>query len=282
MLSKTIKMRDYQLEGMNWLISLWERNLNGILADEMGLGKTLQTISLIAHLAVERGVWGPHLIVVPTSVLINWETEFKRFCPGFKILTYYGSAKERKAKRVGWSKPNSLQICITSYQLAVQDVNILKRKKWYYLILDEAHNIKNFRSQRWQSLLCFNTKRRLLLTGTPLQNSLMEVWSLMHFLMPQIFKSQNEFKYWFNNPLVAAVEGKGKTDSTQTALIAQEREQQNKEAIKRLHVVLRPFLLRRLKVDVATQLPAKYEQKREHVAQKSGNAANGHAATFQN
>ena len=85
-------------------------------------------------------------------------------------------------------------------ELAVQDVNVFKRKKWFYMILDEAHNIKNFRSQRWQALLHFNTKRRLMLTGTPLQNSLMELWSLMHFLMPHVFRSQKEFKYWFSNP----------------------------------------------------------------------------------
>jgi SNF2 family DNA or RNA helicase len=113
---------------------------------------------------------------VPTSCIKNWEIEFKKFCPGLKVLTYYGSAKERAAKRQGWSKITAFHVCITSYQLVVQDANAFRRKKWYFLILDEAQNIKNFKSQRWQTLLHFNSQRRLLLTGTPLQNSLMELW----------------------------------------------------------------------------------------------------------
>src|SRR5262249_5311529 len=124
----------------------------------------------------------------------NWEMELKRWCPGFKILTYFGSLKERKAKRVGWTKPNSFHVCLTTYKLATQDAHVFKRKKWFYMILDEAHNIKNYRSQRWQTLLNYRTRRRLLLTGTPLQNDLMELWALMHFLMPYIFSSHSEFK----------------------------------------------------------------------------------------
>lgn len=92
-------LREYQLIGLDWLVTMHEKHLNGILADEMGLGKTIQTIALLAHLACEKSMWGPHLVVVPTSVMLNWELEFKKWCPGFKILTYYGSQKERKAKR---------------------------------------------------------------------------------------------------------------------------------------------------------------------------------------
>jgi len=161
-------LREYQIIGLDWLVALHNRKLNGILADEMGLGKTIQTISLLASLACDRGVWGPHLIVVPTTIIINWEMEFKKFCPALKILTYFGSQKERKMKRAGWSKENSFHVCITSYKLVIQDHFAFRRKKWYYMILDEAQNIKNFRSQRWQTLLKFNTRRRLLLTGTPL------------------------------------------------------------------------------------------------------------------
>lgn len=106
------------------------------------VGKTIQAISLLAYLACFRGIWGPHLIVVPSSCIVNWESEFKRWCPGFKILTYYGSAKARKNLRVGWSKLNAFHICVTSYQLVVQDANAFRRKQWYYMILDEAHNIK--------------------------------------------------------------------------------------------------------------------------------------------
>ncbi|CAN1324856.1 Protein PHOTOPERIOD-INDEPENDENT EARLY FLOWERING 1 [Linum perenne] len=216
---------------------MYEKRLNGILADEMGLGKTIMTIALLAHLACEKGIWGPHLIVVPTSVMLNWETEFLKWCPAFKILTYFGSAKERKLKRQGWLKPNSFHICITTYRLVIQDAKIFKRKKWKYLILDEAHLIKNWKSQRWQTLLNFNSKRRILLTGTPLQNDLMELWSLMHFLMPHVFQSHQEFKDWF-------IEG---------------QERVNKEVLDRLHNVLRPFILRRLKRDVEKQLPMKHE-----------------------
>ncbi|MEQ2180799.1 hypothetical protein GOODEAATRI_005044, partial [Goodea atripinnis] len=168
--------------------------------------------------------WGPHLIIVPTSVMLNWEMELKRWCPGFKILTYFGSQKERKLKR--------------------QDHQAFRRKSWRYLILDEAQNIKNFKSQRWQSLLNFNSHRRLLLTGTPLQNSLMELWSLMHFLMPHVFQSHREFKEWFSNPLTGMIEGS---------------QEYNEGLVKRLHKVLRPFLLRRIKADVEKQMPKKYE-----------------------
>lgn len=239
-------LRDYQRAGMKWLISLYTQKLNGILADEMGLGKTIQTISLLAWLAIEKGVWGPHLIVVPTSVMVNWEVEFKKWLPGFKILTYFGSMKERKLKRQGWTKPNKFHVCITSYTLAVQDATALRRKKWVYLILDEAHNIKNFESQRWQTLLSFPSQSRLLITGTPLQNSVMELWSLMHFLMPDLFESHSEFKDWFSKPVVeAASEDESRGGKS--------------EIVTNLHDVLRPFLLRRLKADVEKGLPPKFE-----------------------
>ncbi|XP_076654085.1 domino helicase isoform X2 [Halictus rubicundus] len=237
-------LREYQHIGLDWLVTMYDRKLNGILADEMGLGKTIQTIALLAHLACEKGNWGPHLVIVPTSVMLNWEMECKKWCPGFKILTYYGTQKERKQKRTGWTKPNAFHICITSYKLVIQDHQSFRRKKWKYLILDEAQNIKNFKSQRWQLLLNFQTQRRLLLTGTPLQNNLMELWSLMHFLMPNVFQSHREFKEWFSNPVTGMIEGNS---------------EYNENIIRRLHKVLRPFLLRRLKTEVEKQLPKKYE-----------------------
>ncbi|XP_042369564.1 helicase SRCAP-like, partial [Plectropomus leopardus] len=156
-------LREYQHIGLDWLVTMYEKKLNGILADEMGLGKTIQTIALLAHLACEKGNWGPHLIIVPTSVMLNWEMELKRWCPGFKILTYFGSQKERKLKRQGWTKPNAFHVCITSYKLVLQDHQAFRRKSWRYLILDEAQNIKNFKSQRWQSLLNFNRSDELQL-----------------------------------------------------------------------------------------------------------------------
>mmetsp|Transcript_34227 Transcript_34227/g.134058 ORF Transcript_34227/g.134058 Transcript_34227/m.134058 type:complete len:1863 (-) Transcript_34227:234-5822(-) len=239
------ELRDYQSDGVRWLVTLYEKLLNGILADEMGLGKTIMTIALLAWLAERRGIWGPHLIIVPTSVMVNWEVEFKKWCPGLKILTYFGSLKERRRKRQGWSKKNSFHVCITSYKLVVQDAQSFKRKRWQYMILDEAQHIKNFQSQRWQTLLHFTAARRLLLSGTPLQNSVMELWSLMHFLMPHVFSSHSEFRDWFLNPINNAIE--------------QESGKQNLLVVKRLHAVLRPFMLRRLKGEVEKNLPPKVE-----------------------
>ena len=114
-------LRDYQHIGLDWLVSLDSQDLNGILADEMGLGKTIQTISLLAHLACVKETWGPHLIVVPTSVLLNWDLEFKKWLPGFKVIAYYGSQKERKEKRRGWSRFNAFHVVVTSYNLAIAD-----------------------------------------------------------------------------------------------------------------------------------------------------------------
>ncbi|KAG1465772.1 hypothetical protein G6F56_004820 [Rhizopus delemar] len=249
------ELREYQHVGLDWLASLYNNGLNGILADEMGLGKTIQTIALLAYLACEKKVWGPHLIVVPTSVILNWEMEFKKWLPGFKVLTYYGSPKERKEKRSGWYKNNAFHVCITSYQLVLQDQTVFRRRAWQYLILDEAHNIKNFRSQRWQVLLNFNAHRRLLLTGTPLQNNLMELWSLLYFLMPNGvsqdmpmgFANLKEFQEWFSHPVDRMIEGQ------------QGMNEESRAAIQKLHTVLRPYLLRRIKLDVEKQMPEKHE-----------------------
>jgi helicase SWR1 len=286
-------LRPYQQAGLEWLAGLYSTGVNGfvsssipqillltpfpssILADEMGLGKTIQTISLLAHLACDKGQWGPHLVVVPTSVMLNWEMEFKKFLPGFKILTYYGSQKERKEKRRGWNTENAFHVCVTSYQLVLADQHMFRRKPWHYMILDEAHHIKNFRSQRWQTLLGFNARHRLLLTGTPLQNNLMELvrpslslppltltdaarclqWSLLYFLMPHgltsdgkgPFADHSDFQAWFSNPMERAIEnGEAMDDET-------------KATVAKLHTVLRPYLLRRLKAEVETQMPGKTE-----------------------
>ena len=246
-------LREYQYHGLDWLAKLYRENTNGILADEMGLGKTIQTISLLAHLAERHEVWGPHLIVVPTSVMLNWEMEFKKFLPGFKVLTYYGTQEERRKKRMGWMNDDKWNVWITSYQLISQDSQIFKRKAWHYMVLDEAHNIKNFRSKRWQTMLTFRTHSRLLLTGTPLQNNLTELWSLLYFLMPpdspelQGFGDMVQFNNWFRNPVDQIMEGKEVID------------QEGKNDVARLHKILRPHLLRRLKADVEKQMPGKTE-----------------------
>ncbi|KAF1988606.1 hypothetical protein K402DRAFT_391827 [Aulographum hederae CBS 113979] len=247
-------LREYQHYGLDWLAGLYANNTNGILADEMGLGKTIQTISLLAHLAVDYGIWGPHLVVVPTSVILNWEMEFKKFLPGFKILTYYGNVEERKKKRQGWLNDDLYNVCITSYQLILQDAQAFKRRNWHYLILDEAHNIKNFQTQRWQTLLGFKTRARLLLTGTPLQNNLNELWSLLFFLMPTDANGQSKF-----SELEQFV---GALKAPTNQILDQGRQQLDKkaqEAVNRLHTILRPYLLRRLKADVEKQMPGKYE-----------------------
>ncbi|TGJ87147.1 hypothetical protein E0Z10_g1632 [Xylaria hypoxylon] len=246
-------LREYQHYGLDWLAGLYKNQTNGILADEMGLGKTIQTIALLAHLACHHEVWGPHLVIVPTSVMLNWEMEFKKWCPGFKVLSYYGSIEDRKRKRQGWKTDDMWNVCITSYQIVLQDQQVFKRRQWHYMILDEAHNIKNFKSKRWQTLLGFNTQARLLLTGTPLQNNLTELWSLLFFLMPSEngvggFADLAEFQDWFHKP--------------ESQILESGREQMDDEAraiISKLHKVLRPYLLRRLKADVEKQMPAKYE-----------------------
>ena len=248
-------LRTYQHEGLDWLADLYARGRNGILADEMGLGKTIQTIALLAHLAVDHEVWGPHLVIVPTSVMLNWEMEFKKFFPGFKVLTYYGTQQERAEKRRGWMAQNAFNVCITSYQLILQDQNVFKRRPWHYMILDEAHNIKNFSSQRWQVMMTFNTRARLLLTGTPLQNNIEELWSLMYFVRydpasdeEDGFAGLAQFQGWFKKSADLILEhGRGVLS------------EQDKQRIEKLHKVIRPFLLRRLKKDVEKQMPLKYE-----------------------
>jgi helicase SWR1 len=174
--------------------------------------------------------------------------EFKKFLPGFKVLSYHGNTKRRKELRQGWSNKHHFNVCITSYTLASKDALIFRRKPWYYMILDEAHMIKNFKSQRWSTLLMFRSFRRLLLTGTPLQNNLTELWALLQFLMSGTnFANLKEFGDWFANPLEKAIElGQALDDETQ-------------QRVSKLHAVLRPYLLRRLKRDVEKELPRKYE-----------------------
>jgi E1A-binding protein p400 len=229
-------LREHQHVALNWLVSMYEKNLSGILADETGLGKTLMTIAMLAWLGCERGIWGPHLIVVPTSVVVDWEMEIKKFTPAFKVITYSGSQKERKAMRQAWSKTNDFHICITSYQLVILDQAAFRRKKWKYLVLDEAHHITNFCSQRWQTLLQFSSKSRLVLTGQPIQHYPTETWSVLHFLMPHIFLSRQGFKDWLSYSL------------------------NSPEPFEQASSILRPFLLRRLKKDVEQSLPSKIEQ----------------------
>ena len=186
-------LKDYQLKGLNWLINLYNQGINGILADDMGLGKTIQAISLLAYIYESYNIKGPFLIVTPASTLHNWENEIKRFVPIFTYISYYGNISERKESRKKIKKSN---IVITSYQIAVSDSYLMKNK-WQYMILDEAQAIKSINSLRWKTLLNFKSRNRLLLTGTPIQNTMQELWSLLHFIMPTLFDNLSEFSEWF-------------------------------------------------------------------------------------
>uniref|UniRef100_A0A8B9DHY2 Proliferation-associated SNF2-like protein n=1 Tax=Anser cygnoides TaxID=8845 RepID=A0A8B9DHY2_ANSCY len=243
-------MRWYQVEGMEWLRMLWENGINGILADEMGLGKTIQCIATIA-LMVERGVPGPFLVCGPLSTLPNWMSEFKRFTPEIPIMLYHGAQQERrKLVRKIHGRQGSLQIypvVITSFEIAMRDRNALQNCFWKYLIVDEGHRIKNMNCRLIRELKRFNADNKLLLTGTPLQNNLAELWSLLNFLLPDVFDDLKSFESWFDI-----------TSITETAedIIAKEREQ---NILHMLHQILTPFLLRRLKSDVALEVPPKRE-----------------------
>lgn len=252
-------LRSYQHTGLDWLASLHRNKTNGILADEMGLGKTIQTIALLAHLAEEKAIWETHLIIVPTSVILNWVTEFQKFLPGFRVLGYYGTGEERKQKRNHWVNDPHLDkerrgynVVVTSYNVAMQDINAIRNVQWHYLVLDEAHNIRNFNSQRWQVLIRLKTKARLLLTGTPLQNSLTELWSLLTFLTAgdddPAHGDLEEFLSHWKEPVKEIFDRGVQTLSTEA-----------QKVVDQLHISLRPFLLRRLKTEVEKDLPKKTE-----------------------
>ncbi|KAI3842184.1 hypothetical protein MKX03_036018 [Papaver bracteatum] len=231
------KMRDYQLAGLNWMIRLYENGINGILADEMGLGKTLQTISLMGYLHEFRGITGPHMVVAPKSTLGNWMKEIRRFCPILRAVKFLGNPDERKHIRENLLVAGKFDVCVTSFEMAIKEKSSLLRFSWRYVIIDEAHRIKNENSLLSKTMRLYNTNYRLLITGTPLQNNLHELWSLLNFLLPEIFSSAETFDEWFQ--------------------ISGENDQQ--EVVQQLHKVLRPFLLRRLKSDVEKGLPPKKE-----------------------
>lgn len=202
---------------------------------------------------------------MPTSVLLNWEMEFKKFLPGFKTLSYHGTSKRRKELRQGWNDKHHFNVCITSYTLASRDAHIFKRKPWYYMVLDEAHMIKNFKSQRWNILLMFRSFRRLLLTGTPLQNNLTELWALLQFLMSGTnFANLKEFGEWFSSTFSSSQTcnhgSSSYLDPLEKAIeMGTALDDENMQRVSKLHTVLRPYLLRRLKRDVEKELPSKYD-----------------------
>ncbi|XP_062310184.1 E1A-binding protein p400 isoform X2 [Osmerus eperlanus] len=231
-------LREYQQIGVDWLASLHKKNLNGILADETGLGKTVQTVAYMAHLAGEEGIWGPHLVVVRTCKILSWEMEFKRWCPGLKILLYLGNRRERRAKRTGWAEANSFHVCVTSYKLLLKDQSHFLRRRWKHLVLDEVQLIKNMSEKHWETVFALKSQQRILLINTPLQNTLKELWTMIHFLLPGITRAYSEFPV------------KPGTDQNQDYC---------HKLVIRLHRMIQPFILRRSKRDVEKQLPNKYE-----------------------
>jgi DNA helicase INO80 len=188
-------------------VNLYDQGINGILADEMGLGKTIQAISFLCHLAEEKNIWGPFLIVSPLSTLHNWKGEFSKFAPALKVLPYWGNTYQRKVIRKFWKQKHmytadaSFHVLITSYNLAVIDEKRLQKIKWQCMILDEAQAVKSSESMRWKVLLRMNCRNRLLLTGTPIQNNMGELWALLHFIMPTLFDSHEEFAEWFSKDI---------------------------------------------------------------------------------
>lgn len=250
-------MRDYQLEGLTWMYEICLQGMSGILADEMGLGKTIQTISLIALLRDQEDFLGPHLIVAPLSTLSNWMDEFRKWVPSIPVAMYHGTPEQRQEifktkidRHLQGGRPTAkFPVVCTTYEMVIRDRANLSKINWSFIIIDEGHRMKNFDSKLFKELKTFTSATRLLITGTPLQNNLKELWSLLHFLMPNIFKNWEAFESWFDFSELEDEEG---TEE----FIADKAKQ---ELIKKMHVVLQPLLLRRVKADVAKYLPKKRE-----------------------
>ncbi|BCR82997.1 putative SNF2 family helicase/ATPase [Aspergillus chevalieri] len=230
------EMRDYQIAGLNWLVSLHENGISGILADEMGLGKTLQTISFLGYLRYVCDIPGPHLVAVPKSTLDNWKRELEKWTPDVRVLVLQGDKEERQRLINEELLEENFDVCITSYEMVLREKTHLKKFAWEYIVIDEAHRIKNEESSLAQIIRVFNSRNRLLITGTPLQNNLHELWALLNFLLPDVFGDSEAFDQWFSTQ-----------DSDQDTVVQQ------------LHRVLRPFLLRRVKSDVEKSLLPKKE-----------------------
>uniref|UniRef100_A0A8C7KHD1 Chromodomain helicase DNA binding protein 2 n=1 Tax=Oncorhynchus kisutch TaxID=8019 RepID=A0A8C7KHD1_ONCKI len=236
---ENLLLRDYQLDGLNWLAHSWCRCNSVILADEMGLGKTIQTISFLSYLFHQHQLYGPSLVVVPLSTLTSWQREFDTWAPDMNVVVYLGDVMSRKSIRdYEWvchqTKRIKFNALITTYEILLKDKAVLGNINWAFLGVDEAHRLKNDDSLLYKTLIEFRSNHRLLITGTPLQNSLKELWSLLHFLMPDKFENWEDFE---------SDHGKGTDNGYQS-----------------LHKVLEPFLLRRVKKDVEKSLPAKVEQ----------------------
>lgn len=237
------KLRDYQLEGLNFLVNSWRNDTNVILADEMGLGKTVQSVSMLGFLQNAQQIYGPFLVVVPLSTLSNWAKEFRKWLPDMNVIVYVGTRASREVcqqhefenKRTG--RPIKFNALLTTYEVVLKDRAVLSKIKWNYLMVDEAHRLKNSEAQLYTTLSEFSTKNKLLITGTPLQNSVEELWALLHFLDPDKFKSKDDFIHNYKNL--------SSFDEIELA---------------NLHMELKPHILRRVIKDVEKSLPPKIER----------------------
>lgn len=225
-------LREYQKRGYTWLHFMYTYGLNGILADDMGLGKTLQSLTLLQRAKDEKGR-KPSLVVAPTSVVFNWEDEIKKFTPDLKALNFTGATRHSLL-----NKFNSNDVIITSYALLRRDIEHLKKYDFRYILLDESQKIKNHQSLTANVSKQLRSNHRLALSGTPIENRLSELWSVFDFLMPTFLYDHKEFKYKYSQPI---------------------EEQNNKDAERRLKKQVYPFILRRLKQNVAKDLPDKLE-----------------------
>ncbi|KAI3403645.2 hypothetical protein KGF56_003572 [Candida oxycetoniae] len=232
------QLRPYQVQGLNWLISLYENNLSGILADEMGLGKTLQTISFLGYLRYMHKINGPHLVIAPKSTLDNWYREFKRWIPEIDVCVLQGDKEERSGFIKNRIMTCNFDVIVASYEIVIREKSTFKKFDWEYIVIDEAHRIKNEESLLSQIIRMFHSKNRLLITGTPLQNNLRELWALLNFILPDVFADNESFDEWFQ-----------KNDNNE----------EEDQVISQLHKVLKPFLLRRIKADVEKSLLPKKE-----------------------
>ena len=247
------KMRRYQLEGLEWLKTLWMNGLGGILADEMGLGKTVQAISLLAFFK-ENNISGPFLVAAPLSTVRNWVEEFKFWTPEIKTVLYHGSKDEREAIRSRQMKLRDqaaydFPVVVTSYEICMNDRKFLANYQWRYIIVDEGHRLKNMNCKLIKELMQYRSANRLLITGTPLQNNIIELWSLLHFLLPEVFNNVDDFQKWFD--FSSVLEDRSDADGKAT--------KRKSNLVGTMHAILKPFLLRRVKTDVEASLPKKRE-----------------------
>ncbi|KNH05172.1 DNA-dependent ATPase [Perkinsela sp. CCAP 1560/4] len=237
------ELRPYQVYGVNWLHSLCHKGVNGILADEMGLGKTFQTIAFLGTLKFERKIPGPHLVLCPLSVLGNWKKEFRAWCPALRAYRFHATGDVRPAMveavllplAQGMTSP--YDVIITTYEMYLAELKYFTKIKWNVLVLDEAHRIKNEESSLTLCMKKLTANHRLLVTGTPLQNNLRELYSLLNFIVPNVFTEGDCFDSWFN-----VTTGDG-----------------DERIVSRLYEILRPVMLRRLKSEVSTNIPPKKE-----------------------